>query len=35
LLADRYRGKPANILQANELEGDEELMLRSYIIIPL
>lgn len=34
-LATRYRGKPANILQANELGSDEDLMLRNYIIIPL
>jgi peptidoglycan lytic transglycosylase D len=35
MLATRYRGKPANILQVNELGGDEELLLRNYIIIPL
>jgi membrane-bound lytic murein transglycosylase D len=34
-LASRYRGKSSNILQANELTGEEELLLRNFIIIPL
>ena len=34
-LATRYRGKPANILQANGLGSDQDLMQRNYIIIPL
>jgi len=34
-LAARYRGKPAKILQANDLDNDQQLLLRNYIIIPL
>lgn len=34
-LASRFRAEPANILKANGLESDEELMLRYYVVIPL
>jgi peptidoglycan lytic transglycosylase D len=34
-LATKYRGKPDNILQANDLGSDADLIQRSYIIIPL
>lgn len=34
-LAAQYQGKPANILRVNDLQNDQQLLLRSYIIIPL